>query len=60
MVGTLAELMVKTNPKMYRQYVVLEKGRSVLSAIAEGPVWNDEERAFILQKTGIGIETDGV
>jgi hypothetical protein len=30
MVGTLAELMVKTNPKMYRQYVVLEKERSVL------------------------------
>ncbi len=30
MVGMLAELMVKTNPKMYRQYVVLEKGRSVL------------------------------
>ncbi len=30
MVGTLAELMVKTNPKMYMQYVVLEKGRSVL------------------------------
>jgi len=30
MVGTLAELMVKTNPKMYRQYVILEKGKSVL------------------------------
>ncbi len=30
MVGTLAELMVKTNPKMCRQYIVLEKGRSVL------------------------------
>jgi hypothetical protein len=30
MVGTLAQLMVKTNPKMYRQHVVLEKGRSVL------------------------------
>ncbi len=30
MVGTLAELMVNTNPKMYRQYVVLEKGMSVL------------------------------
>ncbi len=30
MVGTLAELMVKTNPKLYQQYVVLEKGRSVL------------------------------
>ena len=30
MVGTLAELMVKTNPKLYRQYVILEKGKSVL------------------------------
>jgi hypothetical protein len=30
MVGTLSELMVKTNPKMYRQYVILEKGRSGL------------------------------
>jgi hypothetical protein len=30
MVGTLAELMVKTNPKLYQQYVLLEKGRSVL------------------------------
>ncbi len=33
MVGTLAELMVKTNPKMYRQYVVLEKGRSASPAL---------------------------
>ncbi len=30
MVGTLDELMVKTNPKLYRQYVILEKGKSVL------------------------------
>ncbi len=30
MVGMLAKLMVKTNPRLYRQYVVLEKGRSVL------------------------------
>ncbi len=30
MVGTLAELMVKTNPKLYRKYAVIEKGRSVL------------------------------
>jgi hypothetical protein len=30
MVGMLAELMVKTNPKSYRQYVILEKGMSVL------------------------------
>jgi len=29
-VGTLAELMVKMNPKMCRQYVILEKGKSVL------------------------------
>ncbi len=30
MVGTLAELMVKTYPRLYRQYVILEKGKSVL------------------------------
>jgi hypothetical protein len=30
MVGTLAELMVKTNLKLYQKYVILEKGRSVL------------------------------
>ncbi len=30
MVGTLAELMVKTNPKLYRKYVVIKKGPSVL------------------------------
>jgi hypothetical protein len=26
MVGTLAELMVKTNPKLYRKYVFIKKG----------------------------------
>jgi hypothetical protein len=30
MVGMLAELMVKTNPRLYRKYIVLEKGRSIL------------------------------
>jgi hypothetical protein len=30
MVGTLAELMGKTNPKLEWQYVILEKGKSVL------------------------------
>ena len=30
MVGTLAKLIVKMNPKLYRQYVILEKGKSVL------------------------------
>ena len=28
--GWLAELMVKTDPKMYRKYVMIEKGRQVL------------------------------
>ncbi len=30
MVGMLNKLMVKTNPRLYRQYAVLEKRRSVL------------------------------
>jgi hypothetical protein len=30
MVGMLAELMVKMNPKLYRKYVVIEKGRLAL------------------------------
>jgi hypothetical protein len=30
MVGMLTKLMVKTNPRLYRQYVVLEKRRFVL------------------------------
>jgi len=30
MFGMLAELIVKTNPKLYRQYVILEKGKSML------------------------------
>ncbi len=30
MVRTLTELMVKTNPKLNRKYVVIKKGRSVL------------------------------
>ena len=29
-VGTLAELIVKTNPTLYWKYVVIDKGRSVL------------------------------
>jgi hypothetical protein len=26
LIGTRAELMVKTNPKLYRKYVVIKKG----------------------------------
>jgi hypothetical protein len=62
MVGMLAELMVKTNPKNVQAICSSgERKVCIVSMIAEGPVWNDEERAFILQKTdGIGIERDGV
>ncbi len=28
--GSLAELMVKSDPKIYRKYVMIEKGRQVL------------------------------
>ena len=48
LVGTLAELMVKTNPKMYRQYVILEKGKSMLYLRPQKTLWHDEERAAIL------------
>jgi hypothetical protein len=48
LVGTLAELMVKTNPKMYRQYVILEKGKSMLYLRPQKTLWHDEERTAIL------------
>jgi hypothetical protein len=52
MVGTLAELMVKMNPKLYRQYVIIEKGCSVVSQTAKSFIWNDEKRVTLLQKIG--------
>ncbi len=52
MVGTLAELMVKTNPELYRKYVVIKKGCSVLSLAAESLTWNDEKHVTLLQKIG--------
>ena len=60
MVGMLAKLMVKTNPKLYRQYVIPEKGNSALYlTTTEGTIWHDEERTAILQKTGIRTTRDG-
>jgi len=50
MVGTLAKLMVKTNPKMYRQYVIQEKGKSLLYLCLQKALWHDEECAAILNK----------
>jgi hypothetical protein len=46
MVGMLAELMVKTNPKTYRQYVVLEKGRSVLYLRLQKALYGMMKSAF--------------
>jgi hypothetical protein len=61
MVGTLAELMVKTNPKSYQQYVILEKVRSVLyPQLQKSPIWHDEEHTVILQETSIRTARDGI
>jgi len=60
MVGTLAELMVKTNPNMYRRYVISEKGKSVLYLRLQKAIRHDEERAAIPQKIGIGTVRDGL
>jgi hypothetical protein len=61
MAGMLAELMVKTNPRLYRQCVVLERGRSVLYLqFAEGSIRNDEECIAFLQEAGSRIARYGV
>jgi hypothetical protein len=53
MVGTLAELMVKMNPKLYRKYVVIKKGCSVLYLrLQKSLIWNDEKHITLLQKIG--------
>ena len=41
MVGMLAELMVKTNPKLYQPYVILEKGKSVSIYNSRRRFWRD-------------------
>jgi hypothetical protein len=60
MVGALAELMVKTNPKLYQKYVILDKGRSVLYLRLQKAlyIWHDEERTVILQETSIRTARD--
>ena len=46
--GSLAELMVKTNPKIYWKYLTIEKGRQVLYLRLQTALWHDEERLTIL------------
>jgi hypothetical protein len=50
MVGALAELMVKTNPKMYRHCVVLEKGRSVLYLQLQKALYVMMKRALLFYR----------
>ena len=50
MVGTLAELMVKTNPKLYQQYVILEKGKSVLYLRLQKALYGMMKSALLLYR----------
>jgi hypothetical protein len=50
MVGMLAELMVKTNPRLYRQYIVLEKGRSILHLQLKKALYGMMKSALLFNK----------
>ena len=59
--GTLAELMEKTDPKLYRKYLSDKKGKKgVVFTSKESLVRNDEERTSVLQKASIGVDWDGI
>jgi hypothetical protein len=61
MSGMLAELIVKTDPKLYRKYLTDEKGKKVLYlCLQKGTIWNDEECTLILQEADIRTERDGM
>jgi hypothetical protein len=48
--GTLAELMVKTSPKLYGQYIVLEQGRSVLYLQLKKALYGTMKSALLFYK----------
>ncbi len=50
MTGMLAELMVKTNPRLYRQYVVLEKGGSILYLQLQKALYGMMKSALLFYK----------
>jgi hypothetical protein len=50
LVGMLAKLMIKMNPKLYRQYVVLEKGRSVLYLQLQKALYGMMKSALLFYK----------
>jgi len=61
MVGLLAELMAKNEPKAVPAVLDTREGEiHAISTTAEGTIWHDDERAAILQKTGIGTVRDGL
>ncbi len=50
MVGMLADLMIKTNPILYRQYTVLEKGRSILYLRLQKALYRMMKSALLFYK----------
>ncbi len=57
---TLAKLMAKTDPKLYRKYLVNEKGKKVLYLHLQKALWYDEECTALLPKVGIRAQIDGL
>ncbi len=51
--GTLAKLMVQTDLKLYRKYLVGKKGKKVLSMSTEGVLPYDVKCITLLPKVGI-------
>ena len=48
--GSLAELMVKTDPKLYRKYVTIKKGRQVLYLRLQKALYSMMKSAFLFYK----------
>ena len=48
--GSLAELMVKTDPKIYRKYVTIEKGRQVLYLRLQKALYGMMKSALLFYK----------
>ncbi len=55
MVGTLAELMVKTKPKLYQQYVILEKRKSVLYLGLQKALYDMMKNALLFYRKLVSV-----
>ena len=50
--GNMAELLVKIDPKLYRPYVLIENGKTVLYVeLKKSFVWNAESSIAVLEET---------